>query len=168
MGEASFESRDDLAAPLPAVTRPDWISWSSQGVWQNRQLPFVQRTNTFVWDLLDALEMFPTFVVQPLRPNEFPSVQGIGRPDGLHFHIVRTSTQKGRGKKLFVVISQHDSYSGPNFGFGLNERKNYSYYRAWDSDALHWDKKMHWKNCGDALNGITQWVLSSIHIPGPE
>lgn len=171
-GEASSDAR--IAIPgthpimegcwwtMPSGNRPNWKRWVYGWDDDLRGFPkFVSRSKRFVYDLKKRLADGPTCVVQLLHRNE--GKRFIQK--GLQFHICLPPSRTAQGKRLIVHAAMHDKESRHFHHVDGDYAPRHSQYLAWEQLS---GKTMRWKCGKDAMEGIVEWVMSSIHIPGPE
>jgi len=150
---------------MPTANRPDWKRWQYGYEDEFKGFPkFWSRSKRFATDLRKRLADGPTAVVQLLHRNEghrFITTKG------LQLHACLPPTRTRQGKRLVIQGSMHDLESRQFHHVDGDYGPRHSQYFAW----LQGDPKsqvMRWKCSKDALNGIIEWVLGSIYIPGPE
>jgi len=150
---------------MPTANRPDWKRWQYAYENEFNGFPkFVARSKRFVTDLRKRLADGPTAVVQLLHRNEgtrFPEYRG------LQLHVCLPPTRTQEGKRLVIQGSMHTKESRQFHHVDGDYAPRHSQYFAWQQGDPK-SQVMRWKCGKDALNGIVEWVLGSIHIPGPE
>ena len=149
---------------MPTANRPDWKRWLHGWDDQYKGFPkFLARSKRFATDLRKRLAGGPTAVVQLLHRNEGASFQG---REGLQLLVCLPPTRTTDGRRLVIQGSMHDKESRQFHHVDEDYGPRHSQYFAW----VHGESAgvMRWKCGKDALNGIVEWVLGSIYIPGPE
>lgn len=150
---------------LPAANRPDWQRWKYAYEDEFKTFPkFLARSTRFASDLRKRLADGPTSVVQLLHRNEgarFPNQKG------LQLHVCLPPTRTKEGKRLVIQASMHDKESRQFHHVDGDYAPRHSQYIAWEQGNPK-SQVLRWKCGKDALNGIVEWTLGSIHIPGPE
>ena len=150
---------------MPTANRPDWKRWQYAYEDEFKTFPkFLARSKRFANDLRKRLADGPTAVVQLLHRNEGARFDGRG---GLQLHVCLPPTRTKEGQRLVIQGSMHDKESRAFHLVDSDYAPRHSQYFAWQQGSPK-SQVMRWKCGKDALNGIVEWVLSSIHIPGPE
>ena len=150
---------------MPTANRPDWKRWQYAYEDEFKTFPkFLARSKRFANDLRKRLADGPTAVVQLLHRNEGNRFDGRG---GLQLHVCLPPTRTKEGQRLVIQGSMHDKESRQAHHVDGDYAPRHSQYFAWRQGDPK-SQVMRWKCGKDALNGIVEWVLGSIHIPGPE
>ena len=150
---------------MPTANRPDWHRWLYGWGDEYKTYPkYLARSRRFANDLRKRLAGGPTAVVQLLHRNEGNRFHG---REGLQLHVCLPPTRTTDGKRLVIQGSMHDLESRQFHHVDGDYGPRHSQYFAWLQDNPK-SKVMRWKCGKDALTGIVEWVLGSIHIPGPE
>jgi hypothetical protein len=151
---------------MPTVNRPDWNRWLHGWDDEFKGFPkFLARSKRFANDLRKRLADGPTAVVQLLHRNE-----GFNfgfHEKGLQLHVCLPPTRTQEGERLVIQGAMHTKESRQFHHVDGDYAPRHSQYFAWRQGDPK-SQVMRWKCGKDALNGIVEWVLSSIHIPGPE
>jgi hypothetical protein len=150
---------------MPTANRPDWNRWLHGWGDEFKTYPkYLARSRRFANDLRKRLAGGPTAVVQLLNRTEGNRFHG---REGLQLHVCLPPTRTQQGKRLIIQGSMHDLESRHFHHVDGDYGPRHSQYFAWlQGDPK--EKVMRWKCSKDALNGIVEWVLGSIYIPGPE
>lgn len=149
---------------LPTANRPDRKRWLSGWKEEFANYPkFRARSIRFANDLRKRLADGPTAVVQLLHRNEG---RGWVEP-GLQLHVCLPPSRTDDGRRLVVQAAMHTRESRAYHKVSGDYGPRHSQYIAWQQGDDR-SRVMRWKCGADALNGIVEWVLGSIHIPGPE
>jgi len=150
---------------MPTANRPDWKRWQYGYEDEFKGFPkFLARSKRFANDLQKRLADGPTAVVQLLHRNEGTR---FSNQKGLQLHVCLPPTRTREGKRLVIQGSMYDKESRQFHHADGDYAPRHSQYFAWQQGDPK-SQVMRWKCGKDALNGIVEWVLSSIHIPGPE
>lgn len=120
---------------------------------------FYARCRRFFNDLRKGLKDGPE-----CRVEMYDATMYDGQPKVIvNAYLPPTRTQESKCLRIYACI--HKPESRRRFGISVDWAKMHSHYMAGE---LHTDKAFEWKCGKDALAGVTEWVLSSLHIPGPD
>jgi hypothetical protein len=146
-------------ATLPAVTRPDTKHWrGGHNNWTKLYPKFQARSVRFAADLRKRLADGPMAVVQLLHGGE-----GLYAAR-LSLQVCLPPTRTKDGRRLVVSAAMHSDESRAFHHVDGDYSPRHSQYFAYENGRT----VARWKCGKDALNGVVEWVLGSIHIPGPE
>jgi hypothetical protein len=86
---------------------------------------------------------------------------------GTEILVCTAPTASHDGKRLVVYGSKHDDESRQYFQIDDAYAAMNSEYRGLEDHWRRWNPDFRWKSGRDSFNGIMEWVLGCIHIPGP-
>ena len=154
---------------LPTCNRPKPSLWA-KGVTHRKDFTnfpkFRARSTRFARDLKKSLADGPTAVMQYLLQSEC-TVTAQFLADGVDLQVCLPPTRTTQGKRLVVRAAMHTQESRQYFHVDGDYTPRHSQYMCWEHGTPRM-QLMRWKCGKEALIGIKEWVLSSIHIPGPE
>jgi hypothetical protein len=88
------------------------------------------------------------------------------RPEGNTLHVCTPPSTRRDGRQLVVHIAMHDSesrhYHHIDGDWGLKHCQFFALERGKDKSHM-----LRWKCARDAINGIKEWIIGDIYIPGP-
>jgi hypothetical protein len=92
---------------------------------------------------------------------------GHGRtPEGNTLHVCTPPSTRRNGRQLVVHIAMHDAESRKfhhiDGDWGIKHCQFFALERGKDRSDM-----MRWKCAKDAINGIKEWIIGDIYIPGP-
>lgn len=91
---------------------------------------------------------------------------GNWRPEGNTLHVCTPPSTRRDGRQLVVHIAMHDAESRKfhhiDGDWGIKHCQFFALERG--KDRSH---TMRWKCARDAINGIKEWIIGDIYIPGP-
>jgi len=88
------------------------------------------------------------------------------RPEGNTLHVCTPPSTRRDGRQLVVHIAMHDAesrhYHHIDGDWGLKHCQFFALERGKDRSNM-----LRWKCARDAINGIKEWIIGDIYIPGP-
>lgn len=88
------------------------------------------------------------------------------RPEGNTLHVCTPPSTRRDGRQLVVHIAMHDAesrhYHHIDGDWGLKHCQFFALERGKDKSHM-----LRWKCAKDAINGIKEWIIGDIYIPGP-
>lgn len=133
---------------------------------------FARRCRTFAIRLKKAcLAMNALVKIQLLCPSE---ATDIAMPPDTSFHLPACAclevctppTHSQNGRRIVVKICRHGIESRAFFRVDENFAQTHNQFFALEEGAGHLEQ-MRWKCGKDAIDGVKEWLIGDIHIPGP-
>lgn len=140
--------------------------WGNGGSWNNFRSfqNFPRRCRLFATRLRKALEEEGLGVVQLRHSAAWPQHWGIPAGNALHVCTPPHGTHSGR--RLVVQIAMHDANSRTFHHVDGDYAIKHCQFFALEGGKTMSDM-LRWKCSKDAINGIKEWIIGDIYIPGP-
>lgn len=145
-------------------------TWVEQA-WVPAYPLFAKRARRFAIRLrreLADMSMPARLILQ--RAPELPVHQIRLAPQSLSLFVIADSPTPGYGTGLRVWVAMHSNESRRHFGIDYDYGLNHCQYIATLSGSKihdpYFNDYMRWCRARDAINGIKEWVMSHLYIPG--
>ena len=98
---------------------------------------------------------------------DLPGCMVRGEGDDVDIVVYTPPTQRSDGRKLTIVPRQHGDESRCFHHIDGDYAFKHLEFLGLEKNCTEWRPKYRWKCSKDAINGIVEWVLGDIYIPGP-
>lgn len=159
--------RVGLWKTMPRAMVPRREKWGLGGGWNDFKNfeNFPRRCRLFATRLRQSLEADGMGEVQLRNHHDWANHWHI-IPSGNSLHVCTPPTDTQDGRKLVVHIAMHDPDSRSHHHVDGDFAIKHCQFLAIEHGKTHRDV-LRWKCSRDAINGIREWIIDDIYIPGP-
>lgn len=125
---------------------------------------YTRRCRVFAVRLRQTLVAGPSCVVQLVPMAGWWGLNG--RCAGNVVQVCTAPSAMRNGRRLVVRIAMHDAVSKRLHGIDTDYAVRHCHFEASEPDVED-GETLHWKCARDAIEGIVEWVLAGVAVPGP-
>lgn len=153
-----------------SITRPAIDTWLNK--WKEQHPRLCKRAHSFYVRLRRALKDGLPCTVQVIKPSEVPSSLRYAQ-QGPALHVCVPPTERGPTKRLVLVVANYDLDSRRHFG--VDGDFGHRHAQVWGaavggghtlSAVASKEDMCRWRSTREAIVGVQEWIMGSIHIPG--